>query len=78
MKYIEFGIGNRWVVRTETEFADGAETEQRGIVRPIHFQSLYIRIWIRKTCFIWDAKEGFKKVKKGRNAFKVIVGIVSK
>lgn len=78
LKYIEFGIGNRWLVRTETEFADGTETEQRGIVRPIHFQSLYIRIWIRKTCLIWDVKEGFKKVKKGRNAFKVIVGIVSK
>ncbi|CAM4240976.1 hypothetical protein BAMA_02935 [Bacillus manliponensis] len=78
MKYIEFGIGNRWLVRTETEFADGTETEQRGIVRPIHFQSLYIRIWVKKTCFIWDTRQGFQKVRKGRNEFKVILGIVSK
>lgn len=78
MKYIEIGIGNRWFIRTETEFADGTETEQKGIIRPIHFQSVYVRIWIRKTCFIWDVKEGFKKVKKERNEFKMIFGIVSK
>ena len=27
-KYIEFGIGNTWCVRTEIEDDDGAETEQ--------------------------------------------------
>lgn len=28
MKFIEFGIGNRWLVRTETELKDGTEFEQ--------------------------------------------------
>lgn len=39
MKYIEFGIGNTWIVRTETEFEDGTEYEQKGIIRPIKCQS---------------------------------------
>jgi hypothetical protein len=34
LKYIEFGIGNRWLVRTETEKPDGTETEARGIIGP--------------------------------------------
>ncbi|WP_397540256.1 DUF3977 family protein [Rummeliibacillus pycnus] len=77
MKFIEFGIGNAWSIRTETEFEDCTENEERGIVGPIHFQSAYIRIWIRKTVIILDLKEGFKKTKKNRNAFKLIFGIVS-
>lgn len=78
MKYIEFGIGNRWLLRTETELADGSEFEGKGIIGPIHFQSCYIRIWIKKTVYILDLKQGFKKVKKNRKEFKVIVGIVSR
>lgn len=31
LKYIEFGIGNRWLVRTETEKPDGTETEAREL-----------------------------------------------
>ncbi|MGG2065227.1 DUF3977 family protein [Bacillus sp. S14(2024)] len=78
MKYIEFGIGNKWLVRTEIEYEDGTETEQCGIVRPIHFESVYMRCWIGKTCFIIDIKEGFKKMKKNRNEFKFIFGVVSR
>ena len=33
MKFIEFGIGNTWLVRTETELEDGTEYEEKGIVR---------------------------------------------
>ncbi|MDM5185976.1 DUF3977 family protein [Bacillus sp. DX4.1] len=77
MKYIEIGIGNTWLVRTETELNDGTEYEEKGIVRPIKFHSLYVRIWIRNTVFIFNLKEGFKKVKKNRKKFKIIFGIVS-
>ena len=48
MKYIEIGIGNKWFVRTETENKDGTEFEERGIIKPIYFESLYVRVWFRK------------------------------
>jgi len=77
LKFIEFGIGNKWVIRTETELNDGTEVEEKGIARPIKFQSLYLRFWVGRTVVILDSKEGFKKMKKNRNAVKVIVGIKS-
>ncbi|MDX8362744.1 DUF3977 family protein [Cytobacillus sp. IB215316] len=77
MKYIEFGIGNKWLIRTETELSDGTEYEEKGIVGPIQFNSVYIRIWVRKTVYIIDTKQGFKKTKKNRNELKIIFGIVS-
>ncbi len=64
MKFIEIGIGNKWFLRTETELSDGSEFEEKGISYPIKFQSVYIRIWIRKTVLIIDSKEGIKKTKK--------------
>lgn len=77
MKFIEFGIGNTWLIRTETELEDGTEYEEKGIKGPINFYSLYLRIWIAKTVVIVDLKEGFKRQKKNRREFKVIFGIVS-
>jgi hypothetical protein len=77
LKYIEFGIGNRWLVRTETEKPDGTETEARGIIGPVKCRSLYIRVWIRRTVWILDSQDGFKKATKARNHFKVIFGIRS-
>jgi hypothetical protein len=77
MKFIEFGIGNTWIVRTETELEDGTEYEEKGIIRPIKFQSVYLRIWLLKTVIVIDFNEGFKKMKKNRNAFKLIIGITS-
>lgn len=77
LKYIEFGLGNRWFIRTETELDDGTEFEEKGIARPIRFQSVYIRIWICKTVLILDLKQGFKFSKKGRFALKFIFGITS-
>ncbi|AWC31197.1 DUF3977 family protein [Bacillus cytotoxicus] len=77
MKFIEIGIGNKWFLRTETELSDGSEIEEKGISYPIKFQSVYIRIWIRKTVLIIDSKEGIKKTKKSRSDFKIIFGIVS-
>jgi Protein of unknown function (DUF3977) len=77
MKYIEFGVGNTWILRTEIELSNGTEIEKRGIDFPIKFYSVYIRIWIRKTVLILDLKEGFKMYKKNRNEFKIIFGIIS-
>ncbi|MFF2089306.1 DUF3977 family protein [Paenibacillus sp. NPDC058174] len=77
MKYIEVGIGNTWLVRTEIELADGTEFEQKGIVKPIVFHSVYFRIWLGKKVFIWDSKEGLKRMKKKRSAFKFIFRITS-
>ncbi|UQZ37696.1 DUF3977 domain-containing protein [Paenibacillus sp. PK3_47] len=77
MKYIEFGIGNTWIVRTETELPDGTEFEERGIAGPVRLQSVYIRIWIGKSVWIADSREGFKRARKKRNAFKLIFGISS-
>jgi len=77
MKFIEFGIGNTWIIRTKTELEDGTEYEEKGIKGPIKFYSLYLRIWIGKTVLIADLKEGFKRQKKNRNEFKVIFGKVS-
>ena len=75
MKFFEFGIGNKWLVRTETELSDGTEFEEKGIVGPIKPQSVYLRVWIGKTVVILDSKEGFKKLKKNRNEIKIILGI---
>lgn len=77
MKFIEFGFGNRWFVRTETELNNGTEFEEKGIVRPIKLQSLYLRVWIGKTVVILDSKEGYKRTKKNRSDFKLLVGIRS-
>lgn len=77
MKYIECGKGNTWFIRTETELDDGTEYEDKGIQTPIKFHSAYFRIWIGKTVFILNVKEGCKKVRKNRKAFKIIFGIVS-
>lgn len=77
MKFIEFGVGNSWLVRTETELAEGTEYEEKGVVWPIKFHSIYFRIWLGKKVFIFDLKEGFKKSKKKRKDFKIIFGIVS-
>jgi hypothetical protein len=77
LKYIEFGLGNTWIIRTETELEDSTEFEEKGVVGPIRVQSVYLRIWLRKTVFILDSKQGLKMVEKKRNSFKVIFGLVS-
>lgn len=78
MKYIEFGIGNTWLVRTEFEFEDGYEFEEKGVSGPINFVSIYFRIWIGKRVFIIDSKEGFKRERKSSQKLKLILGIVSR
>lgn len=65
------------MIRTEIELEDGTEYEEKGIVGPIKFHSLYLRIWIGKTVLIFDSKEGFKRIKKKRKEFKFIFGLTS-
>lgn len=77
MKFIEFGFGNKWFVRTEIEESNGTEFEEKGIVLPIKLQSFYFRIWIGRSVFILDSKEGYKKTIKNRNDFKLLFGIRS-
>jgi hypothetical protein len=77
LKFIEFGIGNKWLIRTETEIDDGTEYEVKGIVHPITIHSFYIRVWIGKAVLILDSKEGIKKKKKNSRAVKILFGIKS-
>jgi hypothetical protein len=78
MKIVELGFENTWLLRTETELEHGTEFEEKGISGPLKIHSLYMRVWICKTVFILDGREGFKRMKKGRNKFKFIFGLVSK
>ena len=76
-KYIEFGFGKNHLVRTEFEHADGSEFEMKGIVGKIKPVSLYLRMWLGKSVWVYDSKEGFKRTRKNRKATKFILGIVS-
>ncbi|MCG3088894.1 DUF3977 family protein [Sporosarcina cyprini] len=77
MKYIELGIGNKWLIRTETELCDGTEVEEKGIKRPIHFKSIYVRVWVGKKVIIIDSKEGLKVGRKDKTKVKIILGVKS-
>ncbi|MBT2636894.1 DUF3977 family protein [Bacillus sp. ISL-39] len=77
-KYIEIGIGNTWLVRTEFEMENGDEYQEKGIKGPVYFHSAYIRIWFRKSVIILDSKEGIKTMMKNDKKIKFIFGIVSK
>lgn len=75
-KYIEFGLGNTWLVRTEFEDESGQEWEVRGIVGPIAWQSCYVRLWLGKSVYILDSREGFKRQSKKKKRFKLVFGLV--
>lgn len=76
-KYIEFGLGNTWLVRTEIENNDGTEYEVKGIYGKLKIESIYIRLWIWTRVIIIDSKDGIKLFEKKRNAWKLILGIKS-
>lgn len=73
-KYVEIGLGNRWLVRTELEHEDGTETEVKGIARPFQLDTIYLRIWVGKKVLIIDSREGFKLQRKNRRKLKVVIG----
>ena len=68
-KYVEIGIGNRWIVRTEIEHEDGTESEYRGISHLSKIQGVYLRVWVWRTVLIVSSNEGFKRRRKDRRAF---------
>lgn len=74
-KYIEIGLGNTWVVRTEIELDDGTETEHKGISPLRVVYGVYLRVWVRRTVYIFSTNQGFKRMRKQRSAFKFVVGI---
>ncbi|CAH1211525.1 hypothetical protein PAECIP111890_03749 [Paenibacillus sp. JJ-223] len=73
-KYMEIGFGNRWFIRTEFEHEDGTESEQKGFTAPFRLKSVYLRIWIGTSVLIIDSREGIKRARKNRKAFKLILG----
>lgn len=73
-KYVEIGVGNRWLIRTETEYPDGTEEECRGFAHPFTMESIYFRLWIGHRVLIWDSKEGMKRAAKGTKRFKCVIG----
>ncbi|WP_058304127.1 DUF3977 family protein [Gorillibacterium timonense] len=74
-KYVEFGIGNRWLLRTELEHEDGTETEVKGFQRPFRCHSVYMRLWIGHRVLILDSREGLKLTRKPSRKFKWIIGL---
>lgn len=74
-KYIEFGIGNTLCVRTEIEDDEGAETEHRGIEHLSKVEGVYVRLWLSQPVVVVSTNEGLKKMRKGRMAFKLLLGI---
>lgn len=78
IRYLEIGFGNRWFLRTETEFADGTESEVRGWKLPIQVQSVYLRLWLLRQVVIWDSHDGLVRQQKAKKRFKLVFGIRSK
>lgn len=72
--FAEVGIGNETLF--STEFEEG-ENEYRvpKFVLPKKVESLYLRIWIWKTVYIFSTNNFFEIKKKSRNTFKLIFGI---
>lgn len=76
-KYIEFGFGNTWLVRTEFEDSNGYEWEEKGISGTLAIRSIYLRIWLFTKVLVLDTQTGLSLSTKQRNNFKFIIGICS-
>ncbi len=72
--YAEVGIGNGTFFSTEYEDGD-REYRVSRFVRPPRVMEYYVRIWIRKTVYIFSTNEGFKKVPKDKTRFKLLFGV---
>lgn len=75
-KYVEFGLGNTLLFRTAFEADKGQEWEVQGIVGSIAWQFCYVRLWLGKSVYILDSREGFKRQSKKKKRFKLIFGLV--
>ncbi len=72
--YAEVGVGNDTFLSTEYEEGD-REYRVPSFVKPPHVTEYYVRIWIRKTVYIFSTNEGFKKISKDKNRFKLLFGV---
>ena len=72
--YAEVGFGNETFCSTEYEDGD-REYRVSSFTKPPHVTEYYVRIWIRKTVYIFSTSEGFKKVSKDKNRFKFLFGV---
>ena len=75
--FTEIGFGNPTFINTETEFPDGKEIRNPGLVK-MKIIGLYFRLWIKRKVFIISSKEGFKIQTKNKNRFKLLFGIIGK
>ena len=73
-KYIEIGLGNRWLIRTEFEREDGTEYESKGWARPFRVEAVYLRMWVGTRVLILDSREGLKWGLKKRKKLKIVLG----
>ena len=60
MKYIELGLGNTYLLRTEVELNNDYEFEVKGILGGIKFKSLYFRLWFGKKYLYLILKKDLK------------------
>lgn len=69
-------VGYPWIVSTEIEYPDGTEVRvKRFIVK--RFKSLYVRLQYKNTVRVLSTNNGYERVYKPYNAFKLVVGIYS-
>ena len=69
--FTEIGFGNDTFVNTETEYPDGSEERQKGVVK-MNLKAIYFRIWLGNKVFILASNEGFKLTQKSKKRFKVL------
>ena len=70
--FTEIGIGNRSFINTEVEKGD-RERRVRGCVR-MKVKGVYLRLWTGRRVFILSTRQGFKRQRKNRSTFKLLLG----
>lgn len=72
--FIEWGIGNDWLLSTEIEYSDGSEERIRGLRWPRYLVAPYLRVWIGYVV-MGIGRQGVFVTTKRRWAFKLLVGL---
>jgi|GEM_PF-686193 hypothetical protein len=72
--FIEWGIGNDWLLSSEIEYSDGSEERVRGLVWPEHVVAPYLRVWIGYVV-MGIGRQGVFFTPKRRWAFKLLLGL---
>lgn len=77
--FVEYGLdfdNNRFGLGRSVEFEqkDGTEYRTKNKV-VLKNKSYYMRFWIGKSVFVFSQQNGFERVYKKRNNFKIVFGI---